>query len=139
MSRKHVVIIGRSNNVGKPLMNLLIQKGEKANCTVTCCHSDTDHLANYTRQADILIAAIGVPNFLTSGMVKEGAVVIDTGVNRVDDTAHSLGYRLVGDVDFDDVREVAGAITPVPGGVGPMTVAMLMKNTVKAARMFHRL
>ncbi len=139
MSGKHAVIVGRSNIVGKPMMNILMQKGEKANCTVTCCHSGTDHLANYTRQADILIAAIGVPEFVTSGMVKEGATVIDVGINRVDDLEHSLGYRLVGDVDFDDVKDVAGAITPVPGGVGPMTVAMLMKNTVKAACMIHKL
>ena len=139
MSGKHAVIVGRSNIVGKPMMNILMQKGEKANCTVTCCHSGTDHLANHTRQADILIAAIGVPKFVTSGMVKDGATVIDVGINRVDDLEHSLGYRLVGDVDFDDVKEVAGAITPVPGGVGPMTVAMLMKNTVQAARMIHHL
>jgi len=138
MSGKHAVVIGRSNIVGKPMMNILVQKGEKANCTVTCCHSGTDHLANFTRQADILVAAIGVPEFVTAGMVKEGATVIDVGINRVDDPEHSHGYRLVGDVDFDDVKEVAGAITPVPGGVGPMTVAMLMKNTVKAARFIHR-
>ena len=138
MSGKHAVVIGRSNIVGKPMMNILVQKGEKANCTVTCCHSGTDHLANYTRQADILIAAIGVPEFVTAGMVKEGATVIDVGINRVEDPEHSRGYRLVGDVDFKGVKEVAGAITPVPGGVGPMTVAMLMKNTVKAARMIHR-
>lgn len=137
MSGKHAVIIGRSNIVGKPMMNILVQKGEMANCTVTCCHSGTDHLANYTRQADILIAAIGVPEFVTAGMVKEGATVIDVGINRVDDQAHSHGYRLVGDVNYDDVAEVAGAITPVPGGVGPMTVAMLMKNTAKAARMIN--
>ncbi len=135
LSGKHAVIIGRSNIVGKPLMNILMQKGEKANCTVTCCHSGTDHLANYTRQADILIAAIGVPEFVTAGMVKDGATVIDVGINRVDDSEHSRGYRLVGDVAYHDVRDVAGAITPVPGGVGPMTVAMLMKNTVKATRM----
>jgi len=139
MSGKHAVVIGRSNIVGKPMMNILMQKGSKANCTVTCCHSGTDHLANYTRQADILIAAIGVPNFLTSGMVKDGATVIDVGINRVDDSEHSRGYRLVGDVDFDDVVDVAGAITPVPGGVGPITVAMLMKNTVKAAKIINRL
>lgn len=139
MSGKHAVVIGRSNIVGKPLMNILMQKGEKANCTVTCCHSGTDHLANFTRQADILIAAIGVPEFVTAGMVKPGATVIDVGINRVDDIEHSRGYRLVGDVDFDSVKEVAGAITPVPGGVGPMTVAMLMKNTAKAARMLHGL
>lgn len=139
MSGKHAVILGRSNIVGKPLMNILVQKGEKANCTVTCCHSGTDHLAEFTRQADILIAAIGVPEFVTHGMIKPGATVIDVGINRVDDLEHSRGYRLVGDVDFDDVKEFAGAITPVPGGVGPMTVAMLMKNTAKAARMIHRL
>lgn len=138
MSGKHAVIIGRSNIVGKPLMNILVQKGNKANCTVTCCHSGTDHLANFTRQADILIAAIGVPEFVTHGMVKPGATVIDVGINRVEDIEHSRGYRLVGDVNFEDVKEVAGAITPVPGGVGPMTVAMLMKNTAKAARLIHR-
>lgn len=139
MSGKHAVVIGRSNIVGKPMMNILVQKGEKANCTVTCCHSGTDHLANFTRQADILIAAIGVPKFVTAGMVKEGATVIDVGINRVEDLEHSRGYRLVGDVDFENVKEVAGAITPVPGGVGPMTVAMLMKNTVKAARMIQHI
>lgn len=137
MSGKHAVVIGRSNIVGKPMMNILVQKGNKANCTVTCCHSGTDHLANFTRQADILIAAIGVPEFVTADMVKAGATVIDVGINRVEDQEHSRGYRLVGDVDFDDVKDVAGAITPVPGGVGPMTVAMLMKNTVKAATMIH--
>ena len=137
MSGKHAVIVGRSNIVGKPMMSILVQKGEKANCTVTCCHSGTDHLANFTRQADILIAAIGVPEFITAGMVKEGATVIDVGINRVEDLEHSHGSRLVGDVDFADVSEVAGAITPVPGGVGPMTIAMLMKNTAKAARLQH--
>lgn len=139
MSGKHAVVIGRSNIVGKPMMNILVQKGEKANCTVTCCHSGTDHLANFTRQADILIAAIGVPEFVTSGMVKEGATVIDVGINRVDDQDDPRGYRLVGDVNYDDVFDVAGAITPVPGGVGPMTVAMLMKNTIKAAQMINGL
>ena len=139
MSGKHAVILGRSNIVGKPLMNILVQKGEKANCTVTCCHSGTDHLAEFTRQADILIAAIGVPEFVTHGMIKPGATVIDVGINRVDDLEHSRGYRLVGDVNFEDVKEFAGAITPVPGGVAPMTVAMLMKNTVKAARFIHRI
>jgi len=137
MSGKHAVIVGRSNIVGKPLQSILVQKGDKANCTVTCCHSGTDHLADYTRQADILIAAIGVPEFITAGMVKPGATVIDVGINRVEDKTHSRGYRLVGDVNFDDVVEVAGAITPVPGGVGPMTVAMLMKNTVKATKMIN--
>ena len=138
MSGKHAVIIGRSNIVGKPLMNILVQKN-KGDCTVTCCHSGTDHLANFTRQADILIAAIGVPKFVTAGMIKEGATIIDVGINRIDDPEHSHGYRLVGDVDYDDVWGVAGAITPVPGGVGPMTVAMLMRNTLKAARMISRI
>lgn len=135
LQHKKAVIIGRSNIVGKPLMNILVQKGTKANCTVTCCHSGTEHLEKYTREADILIAAIGVPEFVTAGMVKTGATVIDVGINRVDDIEHSRGYRLVGDVAFEEVKEVAGAITPVPGGVGPVTVAMLMKNTVKAAKM----
>ena len=138
MSGKHAVIVGRSNIVGKPLMSILVQKGEKANCTVTCCHSGTDHLAKYTRQADILIAAIGVPEFVTASMVKPGATVIDVGINRVEDIEHTRGYRLVGDVDFDSVKNAAGSITPVPGGVGPMTVAMLMQNTAKAARVIHR-
>ena len=135
LSGKHAVIVGRSNIVGKPMMNILVQKGNKANCTVTCCHSGTDHLAEYTRQADILVAAIGVPEFITAGMVKEGATVIDVGINRVEDLEHSRGYRLVGDVMYDEVKEIAGAITPVPGGVGPMTVAMLMENTIKATKM----
>ena len=135
LQHKKAVIIGRSNIVGKPLMNILVQKGTKANCTVTCCHSGTEHLEKYTREADILIAAIGVPEFVTAGMVKTGATVIDVGINRVDDIEHSRGYRLVGDVAFEEVKEVAGAITPVPGGVGPVTVAMLMKNTIKAAKM----
>ena len=135
LSGKHAVIVGRSNIVGKPMMNILVQKGNKANCTVTCCHSGTDHLAEYTRQADILVAAIGVPEFITAGMVKEGATVIDVGINRVEDLEHSRGYRLVGDVMYNEVKEIAGAITPVPGGVGPMTVAMLMENTIKATKM----
>ena len=137
MAGKHAVIIGRSNIVGKPMMNILVQKGQKANCTVTCCHSGTKGLKEFTRQADILIAAIGVPEFVKADMVKDGAVVIDVGINRVDDDSVSKGYRLVGDVDFASVEPIAGAITPVPGGVGPMTVAMLMGNTVKAARMIH--
>lgn len=131
---KHAVLIGRSSSVGKPLMNLLLQKSANYNCTVTCCHSGTDHLAGYTRKADILVAALGVPHFVTAGMVKEGACVIDVGVNRVDDPAHSRGYRLVGDVDVESVRDVAATVSPVPGGVGPVTVAMLMRNTVSATR-----
>lgn len=137
MSGKHAVVIGRSNIVGKPMMNILMQKGKKANCTVTCCHSGTRNLKEFTRQADILIAAIGVPEFVKADMVKAGVVVIDVGINRVDDASLSKGYRLVGDVDFAAVAPLASAITPVPGGVGPMTVAMLMGNTIKAARMIN--
>ncbi len=130
---KHVVIVGRSNIVGKPLANLLVQKSPTGNATVTVCHTRTRDLPEYTRQADILIAAAGRPQMITGDMVREGVVVIDVGVNRVDDPTAKRGYRLVGDVDFDSVSEKAAAITPVPGGVGPMTIAMLMKNTVQAA------
>lgn len=135
MQGKHAVVIGRSNIVGKPMMSILVQKGDKANCTVTCCHSGTKDLAYHTKQADILVAAIGAPEFVKGDMVKPGATVIDVGINRVEDASAAKGYKLVGDVDFADVAPIAGAITPVPGGVGPMTVAMLMKNTIKAARM----
>lgn len=130
---QHVVIIGRSNIVGKPAMNILVQKAANANATVTVCHSGTPDLPSVTRLGDILIAAIGRPEYVTADMVKPGATVIDVGINRVDDASRPRGYRLVGDVDFEGVKEVAGAITPVPGGVGPMTVAMLMGNTVQAA------
>ena len=130
---KHVVIIGRSNIVGKPLAAMLMQKAPGANATVTVCHSRSKRLAAIAKDADILVAAIGQPRFVTSRMVKDNAVVIDVGVNRVDDPSAAKGYRLVGDVDFDRVRKKAKAITPVPGGVGPMTVAMLLKNTVAAA------
>ncbi len=133
---KHVVIVGRSKIVGLPLANLLIQKKAGANATVTVCHSGTADLAALTRQADILVAAIGQPEFIQEHMVRRGAVVIDVGVNRVEDASREKGYRLVGDVQFETVKEVAEAITPVPGGVGPMTIAMLMANTVKAARNF---
>lgn len=132
---KHVVIVGRSNIVGKPMMNILVQKAKNANATVTVCHSRTHDLTSLTCQADILIAAIGRPCYITREMVKPGAIVIDVGINRVEDPAAPKGYKLVGDVDFDAVQHVAAAITPVPGGVGPMTVAMLMVNTVKAARL----
>ncbi len=131
---KHVVILGRSNIVGKPLAALLIQKAKGANATVTICHSRTPDLAEHARRADILIAAIGKPEFVTADMVKEGATVIDVGINRVDDPAAKRGYRLVGDVAYEEVAAKAGAITPVPGGVGPMTIAMLMHNTVKACK-----
>ena len=132
---KHVVICGRSNIVGKPLMAILVQKKKGANATVTVCHTGTKDLAATTRQADILIAAMGSPKAITADMVKEGAVVIDVGVNRVPDPTKTSGYRLVGDADFDAITEKAEAITPVPGGVGPMTVTMLMVNTVRAAEM----
>ncbi|MCK4948130.1 MAG: bifunctional methylenetetrahydrofolate dehydrogenase/methenyltetrahydrofolate cyclohydrolase FolD [Candidatus Aureabacteria bacterium] len=131
---KNVVIIGRSNIVGKPLFSILCQKAKNANATVSMCHSRTKNLHEIASQADILIAAIGRPEFVKAGMVKPGAVVIDVGVNRVEDTSREKGYRLTGDVDFEAVKEKASAITPVPGGVGPMTIAMLMKNTVAACR-----
>ena len=128
---KHVVIVGRSNIVGKPMAALLVQKG--ADATVTVAHSRTSDLAEVTRTADILIAAVGKPRFITADMVKEGAVVIDVGTNRIDDPTHPKGSRLVGDVDFEAVKDRASAITPVPKGVGPMTICMLMANAVKAA------
>jgi methylenetetrahydrofolate dehydrogenase (NADP+) / methenyltetrahydrofolate cyclohydrolase len=131
---KHVVVVGRSNIVGKPMAAILMQKAPGANATVTVCHSRTKNIAKYTKQADILIAAIGSPRFIKAGMVKQGAVVIDVGVNRVDDPSKKSGYRLEGDVDFDKVAKKARAITPVPGGVGPMTRAMLIKNTLESAR-----
>jgi len=130
---KHVVIIGRSNIVGKPLAALLVHKAPKADATVTICHSRTTNLPEITQLADILVAAIGVPAFVKPDMVREGSVVIDVGINRVPDSASPKGYRLVGDVDFEGVRPKTAAITPVPGGVGPMTIAMLMRNTLQAA------
>ncbi|MBI2304683.1 MAG: bifunctional methylenetetrahydrofolate dehydrogenase/methenyltetrahydrofolate cyclohydrolase FolD [Chloroflexi bacterium] len=130
---KHVVICGRSNIVGKPLLAMLVQKRAGANATVTVCHTGTNDLAYHTRQADILVAAAGSPRVITADMVREGVVIIDVGINRVEDPSTKSGYRLVGDVDFDGVKEKAEAITPVPGGVGPMTIAMLLSNTVKAA------
>ena len=130
---KHVVILGRSNIVGKPLAALLIQKAQGANATVTVCHSATRDLAAITRTGDILVAAMGQPEFVTRGLVRPGAVVIDVGINRVPDPTKKQGFRTVGDVNFADVSEVAKAISPVPGGVGPMTIAMLLSNTVKAA------
>ena len=129
-----VVIVGRSRIVGAPLANLLFRKAPGGNATVTVCHTRTRDLAEKVRQADIVIAAAGRPGTVTADMVKEGAVVIDVGVNRVEDASRQRGYRLVGDVDFDSVKEVAGAISPVPGGVGPLTRAMLLWNTVISAR-----
>lgn len=130
---QHVVVCGRSNIVGKPVSLLLLQKAAGANATVTVCHTGTRDLAGITRQADILIAAAGRPEFITADMVKDGVVVVDVGINRVDDATRERGYRLTGDVDFGPVSEVASAITPVPGGVGPMTIAMLLKNTLESA------
>ncbi|HSJ06363.1 MAG TPA: bifunctional methylenetetrahydrofolate dehydrogenase/methenyltetrahydrofolate cyclohydrolase FolD [Longimicrobiales bacterium] len=136
-SGKHVVVVGRSNIVGKPVALLLLRTGRGGNATVTVAHSRTPDLGAVTRQADILIAAVGRAAIITRDMVKPGAVVIDVGVNRVDDGASERGYRLVGDVAFDEVAEVAEAITPVPGGVGPMTITMLLRNTLQAARQQH--
>jgi methylenetetrahydrofolate dehydrogenase (NADP+) / methenyltetrahydrofolate cyclohydrolase len=130
---KHVVICGRSNIVGKPLAALLMQKKKGANATVTVCHTGTKNLPGFTRQADILVAAMGAPKIITADMIREGCVVIDVGVNRVEDPASPKGFRLVGDCDFEAMKEKAEAITPVPGGVGPMTVTMLMMNTIEAA------
>ena len=131
---KHVVVLGRSNIVGKPVAALLMQKAMGGNATVTVCHSQTKNLPAMTRQADILIAAIGIPEFVKARMVKDGVIVIDVGINRIPDATKKSGTRLVGDVDFKGVGKKAKAITPVPGGVGLMTVTMLMKNTVEAAR-----
>ena len=130
---KDAVVVGRSNIVGKPMAALLMQDAPGGNATVTICHSRTADLAAHTRRADILVAAIGKPEMITGDMIKPGAVVIDVGINRVNDPSSPKGYRLVGDVAFESARRVASLITPVPGGVGPMTIAMLMKNTVRAA------
>jgi methylenetetrahydrofolate dehydrogenase (NADP+)/methenyltetrahydrofolate cyclohydrolase len=129
-----VVIIGRSNIVGKPLAALLMQKAKGRNCTVTVCHSRTRNLTSYTGRADIIVTAMGSPEFLKAGMVRPGCVVIDVGINRVKDDSAARGYTLVGDADFGELENVASFITPVPGGVGPLTVGMLLKNTVKTAR-----
>lgn len=130
---KHAVVIGRSNIVGKPVASLLMRKAPGGNATVTVCHTGTKNLAYFTKQADILIVASGRPMTVTGDMIKEGAVVIDVGVNRIPDEKAVRGYRLVGDVDFASASQVASKLTPVPGGVGPLTIAMLMKNTILAA------
>ncbi len=132
---KHVVIVGRSNIVGKPLANLLVQKAADADATVTVCHSGTRDLARFTREADVVVAAIGRAEFITGDMVREGAVVVDVGINRVEDASLPKGYRLCGDVHFASVEPKASFITPVPGGVGPMTIAMLLANTVWSAEL----
>jgi len=129
---KHLVVVGRSNIVGKPVANMMLQKNERANCTVTVCHTGTKDMAYFTKMADILVVAAGRPNTITADMVKKGAVVIDVGTNRVDNPENPNKTKLVGDVDFVNVKDIASAITPVPGGVGPMTITMLLKNTFKA-------
>lgn len=131
---KHCVVIGRSHIVGSPMSILMAKNTNLANCTVTLCHSRTQNLKEHTLNADIIIAAIGKPNFVTADMVKQGAVIIDVGINRVDDLTTKKGFRLVGDVKFDEVSQKASYITPVPGGVGPMTIASLLKNTLLAAK-----
>lgn len=129
---KHLVVVGRSNIVGKPVTNMMYQKNSRANCVVTICHTGAPDISVYTKQADILVVAAGKPNTVTGSMVKDGVVVIDVGVNRITDPADSTKTKIAGDVDFDSVAPMAKAITPVPGGVGPMTIAMLLSNTVKA-------
>ena len=132
ISGKHAVVIGRSHIVGRPMSILLSEKGNPGNATVTLTHSRTQNLADITREADIVVSALGVPNFLTADMVKDGAIIIDVGITRVPDADHPKGYVIVGDVHFDQVKEKASYITPVPGGVGPMTIAMLLQNTMLA-------
>ncbi|MBD3420631.1 MAG: bifunctional methylenetetrahydrofolate dehydrogenase/methenyltetrahydrofolate cyclohydrolase FolD [Chitinivibrionales bacterium] len=134
MSGAHVVVVGRSNIVGKPIANMLYQKKEHANATVTICHTRTKDIAYHTRQADIVIAAAGRPDTITADMIKQGATIIDVGINRIDDPTRKRGYRLVGDVDFEGCSRKAGLITPVPGGVGPMTITMLLYNTIESAK-----
>lgn len=129
---KHLVVVGRSNIVGKPIANIMLQKKEYANAIVTICHSASKDLSRYTLDADILIAAIGKPNFIKGNMVKDGVVVIDVGINRIPDNTKKSGNRIVGDVEFETVSPKASFITPVPGGIGPMTIAMLLKNTYKS-------
>ncbi|MBN1781977.1 bifunctional methylenetetrahydrofolate dehydrogenase/methenyltetrahydrofolate cyclohydrolase FolD [bacterium] len=136
IASKHVVIVGRSNIVGKPLAMMLLQKQDNANATVTVCHTRTKDIGHFTTQADIVIAAAGRPNTVTADMISEGAVVVDVGVNRVNDASKPKGYRLVGDTDFNSIMGKAAAITPVPGGVGPMTITMLLHNTIKSAKRF---
>ena len=133
---KHLVVLGRSNIVGKPIANIMLQKKGFANSIVTVCHSAAPDVSYYTKQADILIAAMGSPKFVKADMVKDGVVVIDVGINRIEDKSAVKGYRIVGDVDFDEVSKKASYITPVPGGVGPMTIAMLLKNTYEGFKKY---
>jgi len=136
---KHLVILGRSNIVGKPLANIMVQKSEGANAVVTICHTACNDISYFTKQADILVTAAGRAGLVTGDMVKEGVVVIDVSVNRIDDPTTKSGKRIVGDVDFESVSKKASAITPVPGGVGPMTITMLLHNTIESAKRFHGL
>ena len=131
---KHCVVVGRSNIVGSPMSILMAKNAKPGNCTVTICHRNTVDLGHYTRQADILIAAVGIPEFITADMVKEGAVVIDVGTTRVADVSRKAGYKLKGDINFDEVSSKSSYITPFPGGVGPLTIAMLLRNTLRAAK-----
>lgn len=133
LAGKNAVVIGRSNIVGKPIANLMVQKNPSANAIVTLCHSAAKDISAYSKNADIIVAAIGIPNFIKGDMVKEGVVVIDVGINRIDDNNSPNGYKIVGDVDFESVAPKSSAITPVPKGVGPMTIAMLMSNTYDSA------
>ena len=133
---KHVVVVGRSNIVGKPIANIMLQKADGANSIVTVCHSAAKDISYYTKQADILIAAIGKPEMIKADMVKDGVVVVDVGINRIEDSSKPKGYRIVGDVDFENVSKKCSYITPVPGGVGPMTIAMLLSNTYKAFKLY---
>jgi len=134
---KHLVVVGRSNIVGKPMINMMIQKNKRANCIVTACHTAAKDISYYTKQADILIVAAGRPKTITKEMVKKGVVIIDVGVNRITDPKNASKTKLVGDVDFEEVAPLSSAITPVPGGVGPMTITMLLKNTIKAFKIQH--
>jgi len=135
---KHLVVVGRSNIVGKPIANMMLQKNKRADCIVTVCHTSAPDISAYTKQADILVVAAGRPNTVTGDMVKDGVVVIDVGVNRIEDPHDNTKRKIVGDVDFESVSKKASAITPVPGGVGPMTIAMLLSNTLKAFEMQKR-
>jgi methylenetetrahydrofolate dehydrogenase (NADP+)/methenyltetrahydrofolate cyclohydrolase len=139
LAGKHLVVVGRSNIVGKPVANMMLQKNSRANCVVTICHTGAKDIGYYTRQADVLVVAAGRPNTVKADMVKAGAVVIDVGTNRVPDPSDPTKHKLVGDVDFDGVSRVASAISPVPGGVGPMTITMLLQNTLKACRIQHNI
>jgi methylenetetrahydrofolate dehydrogenase (NADP+) / methenyltetrahydrofolate cyclohydrolase len=139
LNKKDVVILGRSNIVGKPLAAMIVQKWPDTNATVTVCHTGTKDIAKHTRQADVVVCAMGLAEYLKADMIKEGAVIVDVGINRIDDPAAKKGYRVVGDVDYDSCYEKCSRITPVPGGIGPMTIAMLLFNTVKACKLINNI